>query len=84
MMNQRNPFKVSDNSELANSELANIADQTKVNRKSVKFLLKSTELGSEMYRKYYETHFEQKFAKLFENIPKNKENSQSQRSYPQI
>lgn len=79
MMNQRNPFKVSDN-----SELANIADQTKVNRKSAKFLLKSTELGSEMYRKYYETHFEQKFAKLFENIPKNKENSQSQRSYPQI
>ena len=75
MMNQRNPFKVSDN-----SDLANIADETKVNRKSVKFLLKSTE----MYRKYYETHFEQKFAKLFENIPKNKENSQSQRSYPQI
>ena len=79
MMNQRNPFKVSDN-----SELANIADQTKVNRKSAKFLLKSTEMGSEMYRKYSETHFEQKFAKLFENIPKNKENSQSQRSYPQI
>ena len=79
MMNQRNPFKVSDN-----SELANIADQTKVNRKSVKFLLKSTEMGSEMYIKYCETHFEQKFAKLFENIPKNKENSQSQRSYPQI
>ena len=53
-----------------NNKSANTGDLTKVNRESVQFLFKSTELGTEMYRKYYETRLEQKSAKLFDNIPK--------------
>lgn len=68
IINRRNPFKFFKN----NNNLANIAEQTKVNRESVQFLLKITESETEMYRKYHETCFQQKSAKLFNNITKTR------------
>ena len=65
-MSRRDPFKFS-----GNQDLANIADQAKLTE-SVQFMLKSTKLGTEINRKYYETRFEQKSAKLFDYIPKTK------------
>ena len=69
-MNRRHPLKVSDN-----RDLSDITDYTKVNKELVQSLPKNTKLATEMHRKYFETRFEKKSAKLFDNIPKTKKTS---------
>ena len=62
-----NPFEI-----VYSSEFVNIVTNTKIDRETADFLLKSVEIGDSARKDFYKSRLEQKSSKLFDTIPKTR------------